>query len=90
MRQLLESLGVGTHPPSPGEPPYAQIAPHIKKTVVDAAREWPAYFARVYSVHGGNNLPHGGGAQLLAVSHSGVRLLRREANNLVKHKQTTC
>ena len=64
-----------------------------KKNIMDMAKEFPTYFARLYPVSpattgGGGHKDSsgsqhqressGGDAQYLAVSHSGVRLVRRE------------
>ncbi|GFR27033.1 unconventional myosin-XV [Trichonephila clavata] len=47
----------------------------MKRNVVDVAKEFPNYFSRLFPISGGRNLPN---VQLLGVSHSGVRLVRRE------------
>jgi len=47
----------------------------VKKSVIDTARDWPYYFARLYPVNGGTRMRH---IDTLAVSHSGVRLLSRD------------
>ncbi len=45
-----------------------------KKAIIEVAREFPTYFARLYPVTSGQNPED---AQYLAVSHSGVRLVKR-------------
>ena len=45
-----------------------------KKNIIDMAREFSVYFARLYPV----NVKAGEAAKYLAVAHSGVRLVRRQ------------
>ena len=45
-----------------------------KKTIIQQCKEFPNYFARIFPVSGGRHHP---GAEMLGVSHSGLRLLRR-------------
>nr|CAD7423405.1 unnamed protein product [Timema monikensis] len=71
MKKLLDSYGVTLN-----NVHSAQQKTTIKKNVVDLAKDWPTYFSRIFAVSGGHQHP---AVQLLAVSHSGVRLLRREA-----------
>ena len=47
----------------------------VKKNIVEMAKEWGTYFCRLYSVSGGQNNRT---VQYLGVSHSGIRLIRRE------------
>ncbi|CAF1240131.1 unnamed protein product [Adineta ricciae] len=46
-----------------------------KKSVIEQARQWPTYFCRFFPV----SMPkyHSGEVQMLGVSHSGVRLIKR-------------
>ncbi|KAK4873712.1 hypothetical protein RN001_013072 [Aquatica leii] len=53
---------------------------HIKKSIIELARTWPLYFARLFPVSGAAQLSD---VQLLAVSHWGVHLVRRD-NNILK------
>ncbi|XP_058797715.1 unconventional myosin-XV [Phymastichus coffea] len=46
----------------------------IKKNVVDMARQWPLYFARIFPVSIGPQHPD---VQHIAVSHHGLRLVKR-------------
>ncbi|XP_024944481.1 uncharacterized protein LOC107271471 isoform X3 [Cephus cinctus] len=46
----------------------------IKKNVVDMAKQWPLYFARIFPVSIGPQHPE---AQHVAVSHHGLRLIKR-------------
>ncbi|KAK9739373.1 hypothetical protein QE152_g9077 [Popillia japonica] len=58
-------------------------SPHranIKRNVVELARTWPLYFARLFQVSGAAQLSD---VQLLAVSHWGIHLVKKE-NNLLQ------
>ncbi|XP_023288541.1 unconventional myosin-XV [Orussus abietinus] len=46
----------------------------IKKNIVDMAKQWPLYFARIFPVSIGPQHPE---AQHVAVSHHGLRLIKR-------------
>ncbi|XP_063236075.1 unconventional myosin-XV [Bacillus rossius redtenbacheri] len=79
MKKLLDSYGVSLN--------NLLSSPQkvtIKKNVVDLAKDWPVYFARIFPVSGGHQHP---AVQMLAVSHSGVRLLRRETSSLDEQLQ---
>ncbi|XP_078692173.1 unconventional myosin-XV-like isoform X3 [Branchiostoma floridae x Branchiostoma belcheri] len=52
-----------------------------KKRVVDIARDFPTYFCRVFPVSGDRANPE---VQMLGVSHSGVRFMRRDAESAFK------
>ncbi|XP_066291103.1 unconventional myosin-XV-like isoform X2 [Branchiostoma lanceolatum] len=52
-----------------------------KKRVVDIARDFPTYFCRVFPVSGDRANPD---VQMLGVSHSGVRFMRRDAESAFK------
>ncbi|XP_052130634.1 unconventional myosin-XVB-like [Frankliniella occidentalis] len=70
MRKMLDNYGVTLN--------NLQSAHHkntIKKNVVDMAKQWNVYFSRIFPVSGGHQNPD---VQFLAISHSGVRLLRKE------------
>ncbi|KAB0792987.1 hypothetical protein PPYR_12607 [Photinus pyralis] len=67
--------GYGVKPENLNSPHRA----HIKKSIVELARTWPLYFARFFPVSGAAQLSD---VQLLAVSHWGVHLVRREGSNL--------
>lgn len=47
----------------------------VKRHLVDMARSWPLYFARLFIVNASPQLPE---VSILAVSHSGVYLARRD------------
>ncbi|CAG5093665.1 Similar to MYO15B: Unconventional myosin-XVB (Homo sapiens) [Cotesia congregata] len=49
----------------------------MKKNVVDMAKQWPLYFARIFPVSIGPQHPE---AQHIAVSHHGLRLIKRSSN----------
>ncbi|XP_076764901.1 unconventional myosin-XV-like [Xylocopa sonorina] len=49
----------------------------IKKNVVDMAKQWPLYFARIFPVSIGPQHPE---TQHVAVSHHGLRLIKRTPN----------
>ena len=46
-----------------------------KKSIIEVAKEFPTYFARLYPVTSGQSSED---MQYLAISHSGIRLVRRE------------
>ncbi|XP_047468610.1 unconventional myosin-XVB-like, partial [Penaeus chinensis] len=52
---------------------------NVKREIVDLAKSWPLYFAAIFPVTGSRKA---GDVELVAVSHSGVRLLRRDHNHL--------
>ncbi|KAL3274440.1 hypothetical protein HHI36_015828, partial [Cryptolaemus montrouzieri] len=52
---------------------------NIKRNVVELARTWPLYFARLFPVSGAAQLEE---VQLLAVSHWGVHFVKRDHQNL--------
>ena len=47
----------------------------MKRQVIDMAKEWPLYFCRLFPVAGSKQYAS---TQMLAVSHSGIRLVKRE------------
>ncbi|XP_020280008.1 unconventional myosin-XV isoform X2 [Pseudomyrmex gracilis] len=49
----------------------------IKKNIVDIAKQWPLYFARIFPVSIGPQHPE---TQHVAVSHHGLRLIKRTPN----------
>ncbi|XP_043471659.1 unconventional myosin-XV [Leptopilina heterotoma] len=49
----------------------------IKKNIVDLAKQWPLYFARIFPVSIGPQHPE---VQHVAVSHHGLRLIKRNSN----------
>lgn len=51
----------------------------VKRHLIDMARGWPLYFARLFIVSGSPQFPE---VSLLAVSHSGIYLARRESEFL--------
>jgi len=70
MQQMLENYGI--------RPDNAVSGHHkitLKRNVVEFAKQWPLYFARLYPVSGGRTHED---VHLLAVSHSGLRLVQRE------------
>ncbi|XP_065559306.1 unconventional myosin-XV-like isoform X1 [Artemia franciscana] len=71
MKQVLESYGVNSENVNDGN-----IRTSVKKNVVDLAKEFPLYFSRLYPVSGGRQSSD---VQLLGVSHSGLRLVKRES-----------
>ncbi|XP_044008895.1 unconventional myosin-XV [Aphidius gifuensis] len=49
----------------------------IKKNVIDMAKQWPLYFSRIFPVSIGPQHPE---VQHIAVSHHGLRLIKRTSN----------
>lgn len=56
-----------------------QVRAIVKRHLVDMARNWPLYFARLFVVSGSPHFPE---VSILAVSHSGVYLARRETEHV--------
>lgn len=56
-----------------------QVRAIVKRHLVDMARNWPLYFARLFVVSGSPHFPE---VTILAVSHSGVYLARRETEHV--------
>lgn len=56
-----------------------QVRAIVKRHLVDMARNWPLYFARLFIVSGS---PHFAEVSILAVSHSGVYLARRDTEHV--------
>lgn len=54
-----------------------QVRAIVKRHLIDMARGWPLYFARLFIVSGSPQFPE---VSLLAVSHSGIYLARRESD----------
>jgi len=70
LQKQLKSEGVHSYNPSMYSPKSA-----FKRAVIEAARELPTYFCRLYVVSGGKSMSS---VDYLGVSHSGVNLLRRD------------
>lgn len=56
-----------------------QVRAIVKRHLVDMARGWPLYFARLFVVSGSPQFPD---ISIMAVSHSGVYLARRDAEHV--------
>lgn len=56
-----------------------QIRAIVKRHLIDMARSWPLYFARLFVVSGSPQIPE---VSILAVSHSGVFLARRDTEHI--------
>ncbi|XP_055923288.1 unconventional myosin-XV [Eupeodes corollae] len=52
----------------------------VKRHLVDMARSWPLYFARLFAVQGAPQFPD---VSIMGISHSGVYLARRDADYLI-------
>lgn len=74
MVQLLERYGVTLTNYQTG-----QHKANAKRAVVDMARHWLTYFARLFPLSGGHQFPD---AQMVAVSHAALRLVRLDSNYL--------
>lgn len=72
MQQMLDNYGITPENATNG---HHKIT--LKRNVVEMAKEWPLYFARLYPVSGTRQHAD---VQFLAVSHSGVRLVKRQQN----------
>ncbi|XP_071526723.1 unconventional myosin-XV isoform X1 [Panulirus ornatus] len=74
MRKMLDNRGIT---------PNNTFSPHhknsVKKEIIDLAKSWPLYFAAIFPVTGSRKA---GEVEMLAVSHSGIRLLRRDHAHL--------
>lgn len=53
-----------------------QVRAIVKRHLIDMARSWPLYFARLFIVSGSSQFPD---VSIIAISHSGVYLARRES-----------
>ena len=53
-----------------------------KKTIIQQCKEFPNYFSRIFPVSGGRHHPN---AEMLGVSHSGLRLLRKVSDTNHDH-----
>lgn len=54
-----------------------QVRAIVKRHLIDMARGWPLYFARLFIVSASPQLPE---VSILAISHSGVYLARRDSD----------
>ncbi|XP_050694860.1 unconventional myosin-XV-like isoform X6 [Eriocheir sinensis] len=70
MRKMLDNRGIT---------PNNTFSPHhkssLKREIIELAKTWPLYFAAIFPVTGSRKT---GEVEMLAVSHSGVKLLRKE------------
>lgn len=57
----------------------SQVRAIVKRHLVDMARGWPLYFARLFIVSGSPQFPE---VSILAVSHTGVYLARRDTDHV--------
>ncbi|XP_055533492.1 unconventional myosin-XV [Wyeomyia smithii] len=74
---LLNSHGVS------GENTTGQVRAIVKRHLLDMARSWPLYFSRMFLLNGSPAIP---GGTILAVSHTGVYLARKEQDFIAVHK----
>lgn len=74
---LLSSHGVTTENSS------SQVRAIVKRQLLDMARGWPLYFSRMFILNGSPTIL---GGTLLAVSHSGVYLARKEQDFIAMQK----
>ncbi|KAK6643275.1 hypothetical protein RUM43_004780 [Polyplax serrata] len=70
MKKLLDGYGITVNNLSSHNTKQT-----IKKNIVELAKEWDTYFCRLFPVSGGQTNRT---VQYLGVSHSGLRLIRRE------------
>ncbi|BFF99983.1 unconventional myosin-XV [Drosophila madeirensis] len=57
-----------------------QVRALVKRHLVDMARDWPLYFARLFAVQGAPLYPD---VSVMGVSHSGLYLARRDTEYLI-------
>lgn len=74
MIQLLDRYGV-----TPSNMFSNQHKANTKRAVVDLARHWATYFARIFHISGGYQLPE---VSILAIGHAGIRLGRQSNNQI--------
>ncbi|XP_078318920.1 unconventional myosin-XV-like isoform X3 [Crassostrea virginica] len=70
MRGMLESYGINKDNYLAGN-----FKDQVKKIIVDTAKEWPTYFAKLFPVAGQGQY---GGIRYVGVNHNGITLLTRE------------
>ncbi|XP_056017857.1 unconventional myosin-XV-like isoform X8 [Ostrea edulis] len=70
MRGMLESYGINKDNYLGGS-----FKNQVKKIVVDTAKEWPTYFAKLFPVAGQGQY---GGIRYVGVNHNGINFLTRE------------
>nr|XP_034311051.1 unconventional myosin-XV isoform X10 [Crassostrea gigas] len=70
MRGMLESYGVNKDNYLNGN-----FRDQVKKIIVDTAKEWPTYFAKLFPVAGQGQY---GGIRYVGVNHNGINFLTRE------------
>ncbi|XP_055630321.1 unconventional myosin-XV [Toxorhynchites rutilus septentrionalis] len=64
---------------------FGQNRSIVKRHLLDMARSWPLYFSRLFILNASPSIASG---TLLAVSHSGVFLARKEQDVISVHKST--
>ncbi|XP_067635341.1 unconventional myosin-XV [Eurosta solidaginis] len=52
----------------------------VKRHLIDMARSWPLYFARIFAVQGAPQYPD---VSIMGISHQGIYLARRDADYLI-------
>ncbi|XP_058837161.1 unconventional myosin-XV [Topomyia yanbarensis] len=75
---LLNSHGVNTN-----DNTTAQVRAIVKRHLLDMARGWPLYFARIFILNGSPTIP---GGTLLAISHVAVYLARKDQDFILAQK----
>ena len=58
---------------------------NVKRNMIEMVKEFPTYFSRLYPISGGRNLSN---VDLLGISHSGVRLIKRERDAICDYLRT--
>ena len=74
MRKLLETHGI-----TPNNCLSGHHSLSVRNEVVSLAKSWPLYFAALYPVSG----KRGGEGEMVAVSHSGLRMVQRQGKDLM-------